>query len=144
MNSNGNGMKVKIEEKNASAIEAALKAVNGRATAHAYTDYAEIAALADESEKEVLALVGSRKAAVGAVVESTSGGKVPNAYAKIARNRVGTTVKIERFATGWFLTGVKSATIYQSGGSDRLTLTEAQDAEAVKRLRSQYLVTNEA
>ena len=141
-------MKIKVEQKNAEIIESALKAVNGRARSHAYTEYSEIAVLADESEKKVLALVGglvgSQKAAVGAVVESTSGGNVANAYAKVARVRVGTTVTLERCATGWFLVGVAAAKVYQSGGKDRLTLTEAQDAAAAARLRSQYRVAHAA
>jgi hypothetical protein len=107
-------------------------------------NFSEIAALADESEKAVLALVGSYKAAVGAVVDSTSGGKVSNAYAKRSRGRIGTTVTLERCATGWFLVGVAAAEIWQDGGKTRLTLTEAQDAEAVRRLRSQYRVAHVA
>ncbi len=137
-------MKIKVEQKNAEIIESALKAVNGRATQHTYTGFYQIDAVAAFGEKDVLALVGSKKAAVGAVVESTSGMKVSNAYAKRARVRVGTTVTLERCATGWFLVGVAAAEIFQEGGKDRLTLTEAQDAAAGARLRSQYRVAHAA
>lgn len=137
-------MKIKVESKNSALIEEALEAVNGRAHQHAYTRFDQIEALAAFSEKDVLALVGSHKAVVGAVVESTSGGKVSNAYAKRSRVRIGTTVTLERCATGWFLVGVAAAEIFQEGGKTRLTLTEAQDAEAVRRLRSQYRVAHAA
>jgi hypothetical protein len=132
-------MKIKIEKTNAVAIEAALCVVNGRAYDHAYTTAAEIEKIAQESEQKVVCLVGSKKAAVGALVESTSGKEMPNAY---RYSRIGTTVTIQRCASGWFLVGVASATLYQAGGRARLTLTAEQDSRAVARFRSQYQVAD--
>ena len=130
-------MKIKIEKKNQAAIEAALLSVNGRAHDHAYTTFGAVEKIAQESEKQVIWLVGSKKAAVGALVESTSGKDMPKAY---RYSRVGTTVNIERCSTGWFLVGVAPATLYQQGGKARLTLTDKQDGIAVACLRSQYRV----
>lgn len=132
-------MKIKIDKANTTAIEAALLAVNGRAHDHAYTTFCAVEKIAQESEKQVIGLVGSKKAAVGALAESTSGKDMPNAY---RYSRVGTTVTIERCSTGWFLVGVAGATLYQQGGKARLTLTEQQDGIAVLQLRSQYRIAD--
>jgi hypothetical protein len=132
-------MKIKVEKTNAVAIEAALRAVNGRACDHAYTMADEIEKIAQECELQMLELVGSKKAAVGALAESTSGKEMPNAY---RYSRIGTTVTIQRCASGWFLVGVASATLYQAGGRARLTLTAEQDSRAVARFRSQYQVAD--
>ena len=79
----------RITDKNKDAIVAILASVNGKAVTHTFTTYGEIAALASAAEKQLLDLVGSQKAAVGARLQATSGGKVANAY-KYARS--GTSV----------------------------------------------------
>lgn len=134
-------MKIKIESKNASAIEAALLSVNGRAHDHAYTTFSAIEKIAKKSEILAVGLVGSQKSAIGAVMDSTSGERMPRAY---KYSRVGTTVTIERCSTGWFLVGVAAETLFQEGGKDRLTLTEAQDLAAVAKTRSQYRIAKSA
>jgi len=127
-----------ITPKNADAIVAALAAVNGRAEAHAFTRVGEIARLASDAEEKVIALVGAKAHAPGAVYVATSGSKVANRY---DYKRQATRVSIERRAAGWFLTEVTAVEIHQQGGgAPRLTLTQAQDARAHEVLRRQYSV----
>ncbi|MEI6793897.1 MAG: hypothetical protein WCL05_01510 [Verrucomicrobiota bacterium] len=127
-------MKIKITIENKAAIEAALKAVNGRAESHAYTTWGELAGLATDAETRLAALL-AKKDWQGARLTATSGDKVPSAY---KYSRSATHVEIERGASAWFLTYVSAGRIYASGGGAHLTLTAAQDAEAVTRLRARY------
>lgn len=128
---------IRIIEKNKAAIVSALAAVNGKATAHAWTTYADIEYLSKVAEKQVIDLVGSQKAAVGARMTATSGGKVANAY---RYSRSGTWAVIDRRSTGWFLISVDHRTLYLSGGTRELILTAAQDRRAVEVLRTKYTV----
>jgi hypothetical protein len=131
---------IRITEENATAIESALHAVNGTARQHSFTDYAEIAAVAESAEKEVAALVGKTHAA-GAMWAETSGQAVCNAYAKQSRTRVATTVRLERRPSGWFLADVKKTKIWQQGGgSGLLTLTQAQADRATEIFRRRFSV----
>lgn len=131
---------MKINVNNQSAVEAALAAVNGKATTHVYTTQADILAVAQWAEAELARLIG-KSFASGAVVESTSGDTVANAY-KYARSA--TKIRLERGASGWFLTHVAGVAIYAPGGSTTLVLTEAQDARAIEVLRKGYKVTKTA
>ena len=128
---------IKVTIANAAAIESALAAVNGKAHEHCYTGYADIQMLTESYEAglETLGIAKARRA--GAVVTSTSGDSVPSAY---KYSRVATTVRLERRATGWFLTQVSSAMIRKEGGKSRLTLTPEQDEEAVTHLRTGYAI----
>jgi hypothetical protein len=131
---------IRITEGNATAIEAALHAVNGTARQHSFTDYAKIAAVAESAEKEVSALVGKTHAS-GATWVETSGEAVCNSYAKQSRTRVATTVQLERRSSGWFLTGVAKTEIWQSGGgAGRLTLTQVQADRAAEIFRRRFSV----
>lgn len=130
-------MNIKIEESNSVVIEAALRVVNKHAYEHAYTTFLEIYSIAQEYEKIVIDIVGSKKAAVGAMVSATSGGPVPNTY---KYSRVCTIVKMVRRATGWFLVSIDHGLIYKGGWKVVLTLTESQDSIAVARLRSKYFI----
>lgn len=69
---------IKISTNNAIKINASLAEVNGKATAHTYTDANEIIAIAEMAEKRVVMLLGSQKDAVGAKVSSESGDPVAN------------------------------------------------------------------
>ena len=128
---------IKINANNATAIEAALSAINGRATAHAYTSAAEIIAIASNMEKRLETLGISKKDRPGARAHSVSGGRVANAY---KYSRQGTSVTIARQGADWYLTHIAAWTVYKEGGSTTLELTPAQDAAAVRELRSAYSV----
>ena len=131
---------IKIVNTNALAIQAALDAVRGRATEHTHSGAVEIVAIADTAEKTVIALVGSKKTAIGAKVFDTSGLAVSNAYSRKAYARVATAIEIERRSTAWYLTDIVKTEIGQHGGNRRILLTGEQDALAVAKLRSGYLV----
>ena len=132
---------IKIETKNSSAITAALNAVNGKAHGHTYTTFSYIGCIANAAEIKAIRLIGSRKGAIGATVISTSGDKMPNAYAKKAFTRAATRVTLERRPTGWFLTSVERADVYQQGGGDDvLTLTQVQADIALARFKQAFRV----
>ena len=129
---------IKITEANSVAIVMALDAVNGKAWNHTFSTYKEIANLASDAETRVVGLVGSQKAAVGAVLKAVSGQKVANSY---KYTRTGTRVYIERRSTGWFLIDIVSEILYANqGGARVLTLTPAQDEKAIEVLRAEYLI----
>ena len=128
---------IKITQANAQKIVAALAAVNGRATAHAYTEYHEIARAAEAAERRLEGLGIQKAARAGAVLWSVSGHSVPSAY-KYSRQATG--VRLERRATGWFFASASPVTIWKEGGASDLLLTEEQDARAVEVLRMGYRV----
>lgn len=126
---------IKITKGNAVEIQAALRAVNGKATAHTFTSYEEIAAMAESAEKRVLELLG-KKDAVGAKWAATSGDKVSSSY---KHARIGTHVVLARRSTGWFLTNVIPATLFAEGGwPGKITLTEQQAELAIKRFQKGF------
>lgn len=120
------------------AIRSALRAVNGRATAHAFSTYSEIAHLAQAAEKALQQLQLAPRDRVGAAYTCVSGASVANAY-KYART--GTRVTLRRRTGGWYLAEIESAMIYAQGGAlPRLTLTSQQHAKAVELRRGSYVV----
>lgn len=128
-----------ISEKNKAAIEAALKEVNGRATAHTYNRFEEILSASEKAEKAAVELLGSKKAAVGAAWEQTSGDPVANAYDRRSHTRIATSIVLSRRPSGWFLTGVESAAIYKDGGNDGVIyLTDEQEVVAISVLLKKY------
>ena len=131
---------IKITPANKSAIELALAAENGKAEAHTYTTYTDIADLAESANGRVLRILGAKKYIQGAVVTSLSGESVPSAYAQKSRTRVATLVSIECRSTGWFFVAVSRCDVYKDGGYESLTLTTAQDARAVAVLRAKYRI----
>ncbi len=126
---------IKIE--NRTAIEAALKLINGKAVSHTFTTYAEVAKEAANAEAKVLKLVGSKNLAVGASVRATSGDSVPNAY---KYTRVGTSVTLVRKSSGWHLAGVSTQALYKEGGKRIITLTVAQSDKAKADFAKQWHV----
>lgn len=123
---------IKVTKENAAAIEAALREANGKATAHTYTGYGQIAELAERAEENLLGLV-AKKDAVGAKLYATSGEKVASSYRS---QRNGTTVTLERRSTGWHLMEAKAVALFQEGGKPgQLFLTEQQSDLAVERFK---------
>lgn len=133
---------IKIEAKNFSAIEAALLAVNGRASAHSFTTGAEVAvvvAQAAEAELEALSIPKTRR--VGATYRKTSGEAVNNTYARKAYTRPATGIVIERRSSGWYLTSVVKREVGQAGGGrGHLYLTQAQAEEAIAAVKAKFQV----
>jgi hypothetical protein len=127
---------IKITSKNAEAIEAELKRVNGKAHKHAYTDYPEILQLTINAQVRLGQLLYVKDWA-GARWGETSGAHVANAYNYM---REATRVLIERRSKDWFLIDVQSARIgSQGGGAGHLYLTPEQDAAAKAKLEESYI-----
>lgn len=126
---------IKITAANIVAIQAALAAINGRATQHTFSAD-EIVDVALAAEFKVIALLGNKKDVVGATVFAGSGDKLPNTY---KYGRQVNQITIERRSSGWWLVYICSfGTLDKSAGSTRLTLTPEQDAKAVARFKKSY------
>lgn len=122
---------IAITKDNAARIEAALAAVNGRATAHAYTSFDEIQSIAEAAEKAMDAALILKKSRAGAIWHETSGIEVANSYRGV---RKATAVKLIRKSGGWHFDSAHQVEIYKEGdGKGRLWLTEAQAEEAKAR-----------
>jgi len=135
---------IRITPDNAIHIEAALIAVNGKATAHTFTSYSEIEALAKRAEEALLTLVGAKKRAPGAVYPATSGAPVSNGYDKMTHSRIATVVYLKRGSDAWFLIGAKATQVYKEGGGKSvLRLTQAQADHAVATFKSQFVTIPE-
>lgn len=127
---------MKINLADTEAVRAALAAVNGRATAHAYTLPSQIAAVADYAEGTLARLAVPKAERKGARYVSQSGSKLPNSYKYKA---TGTVITLERGASGWFLVDVAACDIWPGKEPfQRLTLTQDQDAIAIAAVRRQY------
>ena len=119
-------------------IEAALRAVNGKASSHTYTQAGEIYALSDAAEQRLEELGIPKAERVGAIYRSVSGGSVPNAY---KYSRLATWVKLEKRSSGWFFVEACAAQVYKDAPKGQLSLTPKQDAIAVAKLRAGYVIT---
>jgi hypothetical protein len=128
---------INITAANAKKIEAALAAVNGRATSHTFTTYAAIEQVATILESKLDRLGIAKKYRAGASGTATSGDSVAKAY-RHARNV--TDIRLERRSSAWFLVAIGEATAYAEGSLPRLALTKAQDALAVANLRDAYSI----
>jgi hypothetical protein len=128
---------VKITQSNAQKIEAVLREINLRSTAHTYVSFADIEALVADAESRLIKLLSAKKHFLGAVFVATSGSAVANSY-KYSRDA--TSVTLMRKAGGWFLTDAVSTKVYKDGGKKILRLTEAQDAIVYKVVRTNYQV----
>ena len=132
---------IKITPANAKAIEAALAAVNGRATTHTFTSFGEVQSMAAIAESKLNALSIPKAMRKNAVWSETSGAAVTNAYAKKSSTRAANWVRLERRSADWFLTNVGKTEVYKEGGGPgRLTLTKEQAAKAVAEFSKQFAV----
>jgi hypothetical protein len=126
-----------ITATNAKKIEVALAAVNGRATAHTFSTFAEIEQVATTLERKLQYLGIAKKYRVGASGTARSGGSVARSYDYA---RKATDIRIERRSNTWFLVSIDEATAYAEGSHPWVTLTESQDAIAIANLRSAYSI----
>jgi len=125
----------KITQANAQKIEAVLREINLKSTAHTYTRFDQIEALIVDAESRLTSLLKAKKHFTGAVFEATSGFGVCNSY---KYSREATCVTLVRKAGGWYLIDAISAVIYQAEGKKILRLTESQDAIVYKKVRTNY------
>lgn len=132
-------MKIAIKLKNAEKIEAALKAVNGKAVEHTITTYAEVEAYALQGFARIHDLLKSKKEMAGSSFEVVSGNKLPNRY---KGKKIVTFLVIEYNAKGdAFLVNVKRLEQWPNqAGRRNVVLTVAQHEEAILEFRKQYLI----
>ena len=129
---------IKLSADNVNVVQDMLDRANGRATTHCYTLAAQIYDLSEAAEAQLGNLGIAKIRRAGASYEATSGSALPNAYKYPAK---ATWVKLHRRASGWYLADC-IATEIRPGSPPRqwLTLTEDQDAAAVKLFREAYHV----
>jgi hypothetical protein len=126
---------LKIIDGNEAAIAELLVSVNGRASQHTFA-VTEIFGIASDAENAALALLGSKKAIVGAQAVMRSGGAVPNAY-KYARQL--NFMTIERRSSCWWIIALDNRESHeQAEGRLRLNLTAAQAESAVVRFKTGF------
>jgi len=127
---------IKIDLKNCGKIVQALAEVNGRASAHVFESYTQIARLAEVAEKALAEFGVPKSARKGAAYTAESGETLPGAY----RYRAQTTfVVIERGASAWYLVKIERSEIYpRQRPNVFLCLTSAQDEIAITELRGGY------
>ena len=126
---------IKIALVNTHKIEAVLREVNQKSTAHTYTSFDQIEALVEDAESRLTNLLKAKKHFVGARFDAASGFAVGNSY---KYSRIGTQVTLTRKGSGWYLTAVVSTKIYKDGGKKTLRLTCDQDAIVYKKMRTNY------
>ena len=126
---------IKIITENRASIQSALDAANGKSTAHTLCRAVDVLDIAEDAERRLTALVGSKKHRVGGKATYRSGEALPNAY-KYPRHT--TRLSIERRSSGWYLTEVVTFSEWRSAGGLSLFLTQEQDAIVIKKARSNY------
>ena len=131
-------MKIKLTDANKIKIEAILKEVNGRADAHTYTRFGDLLGVAHRAEKTLINLGLAKSNHKGAFYVSESGNETPSAY---KYPHVITSVKIERFSTGWFIVGAFQDELWpRQAPSQSVYITDEQETLILQKLRSQYKV----
>jgi len=126
---------IKITQANSQKIEAGLREINLKSTAHTFVNFAQIEALVQDAESRLTNLLKAKKHFVGARFDATSGATVPNSY---TYSREATRVTLTRKSSDWYLTAVVSTIVYKEGGKKILRLTAAQDSIVYKKVRTNY------
>ena len=130
-------MKIKINDTNREAINAALKKINGKATEHTFYDSLSLIYAARDAESQLGNLGLSNGSRSGAIAIANSGGSVANSY---KYTRITTTVTLVRGSSAWFLVSISASETYRrKAGELSVSLTEAQDAEVTEKFRAKYL-----
>lgn len=128
-------MKIKVSDQ--AAVGAALDAAQGRATACVF-DAADVAALAAAAEKRLAGYGLPLAQRAGATYRYCPAGPAANAY-RYRRDQ--TAVTLRRHRAGWYLVAIDRVAVSpKSPAADRLSLTAAQAAEAVRRFSAGFSV----
>ena len=115
-------LKIKVCDRNQEKIEKALKAVNGRKTAHTVTSYSTVAEIAQQFQRKLDTYL-PKKYQKGACLSYTSGDSVASSY-KYSRDA--TFLSLEKTTTGVFIRILSSDRIYEKGGSAVIGYTNEQ------------------
>lgn len=128
---------IKFDVKNAEKINSILSDINGKAVDHTFRSFRDIFN-ADDQTKKAENLVGGKKYAVGIKVLIESGHAVSKSY---KYTRIGTQITLECRASGWFITDITRADIWQKGGQSTILMAPSHHERAVSVLESGYFVT---
>ena len=123
-------MRIKIDQKNATKIEAELEVVNGKATAFTIQHYGELERAAAQAEQKLENLPKALRS--GARLHYTPAGPKKNSYKYAAKS---THVVMERGSTGWFLVSV-TAGLVQPKCTEKHAITITRAQAAALRLRA--------
>jgi len=126
---------IKITQANSQKIEAVLREINLKSTAHTYVRFDHIEALVADAESRLINLLKAKKHFAGAIFDATSGFAVGNSY---KYSREATRVTLMCKASGWYLVDLVSTVIYKDAGKKSLKLTCDQDAIVYKKVRTNY------
>ena len=96
-------------------LDTKLAEINGLATAHTFTDHFTILGRVDLATCRLRALGIPFQMLTGTRLYMTSGESLPTAY---KYRPIRTRVTVERFPTGWFVTGIKA-------GEDKVDISAA-------------------
>ena len=131
---------IHITTDNRDAIEAALKAANGRADTFAITCYIDVAYIAERAEKALVALPQAQR--VGARCSYIPEGPTARAYKYAAKS---TRIEIERKRGGWFLAGVEATEVHpKSGEKFQMQVSREQRDEIARRAVANFALISEA
>ena len=129
-------MKIKINDKNRAALQAALEKANGNAIAHTFRHSSQIIECAVYAEAKLQTLGLAKASRSGVIAAATSGGSVANAY---KYPRIASTAVLKRGSSAWFLITVSTAeTFRKQAGEVLVILTAVQDAEVTAKFRAQF------
>jgi hypothetical protein len=129
-------LKIRICPETREQINRLIIEVNGDAWTHTVTR-AEVFERDAERLEKWLGRRLTKKFFLGAAYHCTSGEAVAKAY---QYSRIATAYTLTRGSKYWYLTQLERTRIFQSGGSEQIVLTDKQDAEAVRVLRTGYEV----
>jgi hypothetical protein len=132
-------MKLRIHPDNAAKIEAALAFENRRSTAHTYTSYHEIEALANRAERQLEDKL-LKKDQAGVRYLANSGTRVPSSY---RFPRQATSVELTRGPRAWFLTKVSSYSLWEQAGAAHFLVTPKHRAAHLALMSSQFWTVSE-
>jgi len=127
---------IKITDTNVTKIQDALAAVNGKAEAWTIMLFRDVERVAEKVEKKLAALPKADR--VGAVTTFRPAGPTAKSYKYAART---TTIKMERRATGWFLTDVIASDVYpKMAEALDVAITQEQADEIQRRAIAEFHV----
>lgn len=128
---------IKITAANADAINGAIAAVEGRATART-CDYSDCLRAVQLAEAHPALQLLPKKMHVGAGATYEQAVNLPNAY---KYSPEATTLRVERRASGWYLVAIHRGYCRRNQNEEaHMTLTAAQSEEAIARFRAGYSV----
>ena len=127
-------MKIKVSITNKDKIEAALKAVNGRAESFTFTDYFDVESIVAHAEYKLQLTNIPKHMRKGATISADSGGyKLPRSY---KYKRKVTHITLYRGERSWFIVEISAAFLYPNESmNSTLYMTQRQKSRAVSEFK---------